>query len=278
MTTASVALSGSGFLFPCHVGSLCAFDKAGIEITELAGTSGGAMIAAIRAAGIEGELLQEIVDDLETENFMEFNWRALFQLGISLGRNIERELKRHLKGKTFSQMEIPLHIVTTDVKTGQPFIFNKDTAPDFPVWQAVRASIAIPFVLTPVRNLGYYGDEFADLMLLDGGMVNNMPVGVLDKSASDYVFGVHLIDSMTKAEKAAPFGYGKLAMRLVSIMLGAQEALHLDKYDHSDDNVHIIKVDTDGLIDFGKELTDKEKAATFNEGFQETFNTLASLL
>lgn len=278
MTTAAVALSGSGFLFPCHVGALSAMERAGIELTELAGTSGGAMVAALRASGIDCDTLKEIVEELDTGDFMKFNFRALFKLGLSLGKNIEQELKTHLRNKTFSQMEIPLTIVATDVTTSRPFVFNSFTTPDFPVWKAVRASIAIPFVLTPVKDLEFYGPEYENLMLLDGGMVNNIPVKYLNKENSDYVFGVHLVNSITEAEKAAPFSYSRLALRLVSIMLGAQEALHLEAYDKEDDNVNIIKVDTDGAIDMGKELSYQEKATTFNLGFQETFNTLATLL
>lgn len=277
MSTAAIALSGSGFRFPCHVGALTAFQRTGVEIKELSGTSGGAMVAALAASGIAPDVLQEIVNDLDTSNFMSFNWSALWKLGFSHGKHIEAELKRHLQYKRFRDMEIPLSIVSTDVRTGNPMVFSTKNTPDFPVWQAVRASIAIPFVLTPVTGLGRYGKEYENLYLLDGGMVNNIPVSLLDLDAVDKVFGVHLIDKDPKATANAPFKLGSLAMQIVNLMLNAQEELQIASVDKPEDNVHIIKVNTNDLLDFGRELTDKEKDDMFNAGFTEALGMIGSL-
>lgn len=276
MTTASVAFSGSGFRFPAHLGALTAIERTGHEIVELSGTSGGAMVAALAAAGFDSDVLYEIVDELDTENFMSFNWTALLSLGLSKGKNIEKELKTHLGNKQFRDMSIPLNIVATDIRSGKPFIFNKENTPNFPVWLAVRASIAIPFILTPVKNLKLYGEDYENLFLLDGGMVNNIPVGLLDKNKADFVYGIHLIDKDVKAESQAPFGLGSLAMHIVNIMLNAQEELQIQVANDKEDNVHIVKVNTNGLLDFGKELTDKEKTDLFNEGFTSTLQYLGS--
>ena len=278
MTTASVALSGSGFRFPAHVGAMMAFDRAGIEVVEMSGTSGGAMISALYASGIDADLLNEIVHDLDTGDFMQFNWSALWKLGFSNGKSIEKELKRHLGKKTFRDMKIPLNLVATDVRSGEPFVFNLENSPDFPVWQAVRASLAIPFVLTPVTNLGKYGAQFQNLFLLDGGMVNNIPVALLDPTKADKVYGVHLVDKDTKQTAPKAFGLGTLAMQIVNLMMNAQEELQIARADKVDDNVHMIPVNTHDLLDFGRELTDREKVDLFNAGFTAALGTIGETI
>ena len=87
-----------------------------------------------------------------TTNYTQFTGFSLFKLirngGLSSGDVFEKWVDKHLKGKTFSQMNIQLHVVATDVKSGQPVIFNQENTPNMKVSKAVRFSMSIPLVFS----------------------------------------------------------------------------------------------------------------------------------
>ncbi|MFT7005564.1 MAG: NTE family protein [Colwellia sp.] len=142
-------LAGGGTRLPAHLGVLQALNKLQIQFDNIVGVSGGSIIASLFASGLSIEEIKEIA---LTTNYTQFTGFSLFKLirngGLSSGDVFEKWVDKHLQGKTFSQMNMKLHLVATDVKSGKPVIFNQDNTPHMKVSEAVRFSMSIPLVFS----------------------------------------------------------------------------------------------------------------------------------
>lgn len=153
-----LVLSGGGARGFAHIGVLRVLERHGVVPHVIAGTSMGAILGALYAAGHRAEELFEIADDL--------GWRDLIDLSLSAGllkgEKLHDFLEEHLP-ETFEELEIPLAVTTTDIETGEQAVFLEG-----PLVSAVRASACYPGAFEPVR--------FHGRTLADGGIVNNLPV------------------------------------------------------------------------------------------------------
>jgi len=142
-------LAGGGTRLPAHLGVLHALSKLGIAFDNIVGVSGGSIIASFFAAGLSMDEMKKIA--LST-NYTQFTGFSLIKLirngGLSSGDVFEQWVDNHLQGKTFSQMDMELHIVATDVRSGKPVIFNQEKTPNMKVSEAVRYSMSIPLVFS----------------------------------------------------------------------------------------------------------------------------------
>ena len=214
-----VAFSGSGFKFPAHVGALLAIQDAGYTPVEMAGTSGGSIVAALAACGMSPQDMRVLTLSRDWSDMLTFSpWALLTSMGYCSGSNLLEWLKDQTHGRTFADLDVDLVIVASDVTSEQPFVFSKSTTPNTLVAVAARASASIPYVYAPV--------VLGPAMLMDGGMVDNIPVGRL---AVDEVprLGVQLVS------KAVPFGPGghsilDITPRILDLMLSANENVHVD--------------------------------------------------
>lgn len=172
----SVALSGSGFKFPAHLGGLKAIQDSEREIVEISGVSGGAIVGGLLACG-------RTVDEM-TKVMMTKNWAPLYRFnpvnllskgGMVEGTAVYEYLLEETRGKTFKEVDIPLHIPTTDLTTGEEFVFSCENTPDAEVALAIRASIAIPGIFCPAR--------YEHRVLVDGVVINSLPLGHLKEEA-----------------------------------------------------------------------------------------------
>lgn len=142
-------LAGGGTRLPAHLGVLHALNELNIQFDNIVGVSGGSIIASLYASGLSIDEIKKIALDT---NYTQFTGFSLFKLirngGLSSGDVFENWVDRNLNGKTFSQMDLQLHVVATDVKSGKPVIFNKDNTPNMKVSKAVRFSMSIPLVFS----------------------------------------------------------------------------------------------------------------------------------
>ncbi len=172
-----------------HIGVLRALEEAGIEANVIAGTSIGALVGAVYAAGR--------IRELEAE-FRRFDWKTIGSMfdpvfprsGLINGRKIEGFIKSHLPARTFDELPIPFRAVATDLGTGHEVILA-----DGDLLSAVRASISVPGILTPVNHDGR--------ILLDGGLVNPVPVSVARALGADIVIAVDLNHDIVSGRSAA---------------------------------------------------------------------------
>ncbi|MDX2367396.1 MAG: patatin-like phospholipase family protein [Colwellia sp.] len=158
-------LAGGGTRLPAHLGVLHALKKLQIQFDNIVGVSGGSIIASLFASGLSIDEIKEIA---LTTNYTQFTGFSLLKLirngGLSSGDVFEKWVDDHLKGKTFSQMNMQLHLVATDVRSGRPVIFNQENTPNMKVSEAVRYSMSIPLVFS--------FKPFGKHLLVDGSILS----------------------------------------------------------------------------------------------------------
>ena len=133
-----------------------------ISITEVSGTSIGAIIAGMYATGMSAEEMQEAFSGINYRMFFDGN----IDLGVFGGKNIKTRLTWIFGKKKIEDCDIPCSIIAWNLHTGEEKIFRKGSLVD-----AVRASMSLPWIISPY--------EIDGNMYIDGGIVNNLPVDVL---------------------------------------------------------------------------------------------------
>ena len=141
--------AGGGTRLPAHLGALKALEQLNISFDHIVGVSGGSIIASFCAAGLPLKKMKEIALNTDYNQFRGFSLIKLIRHGgLSSGDIFERWVDNHLQGKTFRDLDKNLHIVATDISTGKPVIFDKNSTPDMKVSLAVRFSMSIPLVFS----------------------------------------------------------------------------------------------------------------------------------
>lgn len=218
MGQVALAFSGSGFKVPAHVGALEAILMSGHKVVELSGTSGGSIIAALYACGMDLSEMKTLSMTEDWSRFLSFDMSALIRGSYCSGTELYEFLLKKTKRTKFKDLKIPLKVITSDVSNNTPFTFSKETTPDATVALAVRASASIPFVYSPVK--------YEDKILVDGGLVNNIPVDRLDYPG--YKLGVQLHSNYpnqrTQDELRWPW---KMVSRLLNLLIDSSENTHI---------------------------------------------------
>ncbi|MEA3345292.1 MAG: patatin-like phospholipase family protein [Chloroflexota bacterium] len=174
-----LALSGGGARGLAHIGVLKILEREGIPIDFLAGTSMGGMIAAGYASGLDAERLeQEALRIGRLSHLIEFFDRILLtKPGLFEGQRVQRYLVEWLGDMTFDDLRTPLALVAVDLERGEEVILKSGS-----VVEAVRATISLPGLFAPFRLNGR--------LLIDGGVLNNLPAGVVRGMGADIVIAV----------------------------------------------------------------------------------------
>lgn len=204
-----LALSGGGARGMAHVGVLKALEEKNIPIDYIAGTSMGSIVGGLYATGMSPEDLEWAIKSVDWDDALkpspkrklkdyqqkqeEKDYFADLEIGISKDgaksgtglagdHKVMLELQRLVgtfNEQDFSQFPIPFRAVTTDLNEGEPYVIGHgDLA------MAMRASMAVPLVFGPVKHHGR--------MLVDGGMLNNLPVNVVKEMGADIVIAVNI--------------------------------------------------------------------------------------
>jgi len=187
-----------------HIGVLEVLEKEDIPIDMIAGTSMGAMIGALYAVGKGVSQIKELVLDLGARRFSFLADPALPKTGLLRGRKIENVLRSVIGNTEFGELRIPFACVATDIDSGEEVVIERG-----PVWRGVRASGSVPVMLTPVRLEGKY--------LVDGGLVNPVPVSVLKTMGADFIIAVNVIPHRSIGAAKEPNIFG-IVMQMVYII------------------------------------------------------------
>jgi len=214
-----LVLSGGGARGLAHIGVLKALRELHVPIDCIAGTSMGGIVGAVYATGAP-------VDEMEAK-VTAIDWKPVFQdrpdrrlmterrkreetgylarpevgfrdgavqfpRGVLYGQNIEQVFAdlayRGEDVSDFSQLPFPFKAVATDIATGTPYVLDKGSLP-----KAMRATMSVPGVMAPVEIEGH--------LLLDGGLVENLPVDLARKICADVVIAVNLGTPLLKASE-----------------------------------------------------------------------------
>ena len=162
----NLVLSGGMARGVAHIGVLKALEEAGLEVKAISGVSAGAIVGTFYAAGYTPEEMLKILKATK--------WLRIFRLRVpkkglfSLSR-AEREMRKHLDCERIEKLGLKLWICATDFLEGKPIYFSQGE-----LMPILLGSCALPGLFEPVRYDRY--------LLIDGGVVNNLPVEPLKKS------------------------------------------------------------------------------------------------
>lgn len=145
-----------------------------MKIDMIAGSSMGALIGGIFAAGHDISRLYQLAAAFKRKYYLDF---TIPKMGFVSGNRVKELIKVFTKGKNIEELDMPVAIVATDLYEGKKVVFKKG-----PVSDAVRASIAIPGIFVPVKLDGK--------LLVDGGVIDRVPVSVVKEMGADIVIGV----------------------------------------------------------------------------------------
>jgi NTE family protein len=181
-----LALGGGAARGLAHIGVLEVLAREGIPIDMIAGTSAGAAIGVLYAQGKSAAEMKEIVAQWDWKRRAQLIDLALPKTGIIAGKRI-KELLRQIMGEVkFSDLKLPVSCVATDIITGEEVVINQGS-----VLEAVRASTSVPVIFSVVRWKGRY--------LVDGGLVDPVPVRVLKGMGADFIIAVNVMPRLTGA-------------------------------------------------------------------------------
>lgn len=159
-----------------HLGVLQALEEKGIRIDYISGCSIGALIGALYCSGMPVVEIIDLAVGMEPWEWIDI---SVPKKGLVQGRKLEQLIKKLTKGKKFEQLEIPLAVVASDLSTGERVIMDTGY-----VYEAVRASVAIPGIIAPFEQDGR--------ILADGGLVDPVPVDLVKRMGAEYTIGVNL--------------------------------------------------------------------------------------
>ncbi len=214
-----LALSGGGARGAAHIGVIRRLEELNIPIDYIAGTSMGAIVGGLYASGLETSEIESIILGLDWQsalkdegkrsdrsfrrkrdddlNLIKFktrlkNGKPNLPKGIITGQNVSlllSSLTKHVSNiRDFDSLNIPFRAVATNIVTGDDVVLSSGN-----LAKAMRASMSIPAILTPV--------EIGDTYLVDGGVSNNLPINVVRNMGADIVIAVDITSPLFNREQ-----------------------------------------------------------------------------
>ncbi|MFV9505575.1 MAG: patatin-like phospholipase family protein, partial [Oscillochloridaceae bacterium umkhey_bin13] len=218
-----LALSGGGGKGSAHIGVLQVLEELTIPLDLIVGTSAGGAAAILYAAGMGLDTIREV--------FCNHALRRIAhpdptRTGLIGQRRREEVFSRVLGDRTFDDLHMPCAVVAADLVSGQAVVIREGS-----LVEAILATTALPPVFSPVVR----GDQ----VLVDGGIINNLPVDVAQQLGANRVIAVELSDAAAAFSLMVPNDDSPLARlllapqqlniagRALSVLINHATALHL---------------------------------------------------
>ena len=262
-----LVLSGGGAKGIAHIGAIKVIEEAGIPIDYVVGTSMGSIIGGLYAIGYTPEQMDSMVRKQDwgyllsdrisrnQKNMAEREVDEKFVISVPFSKTAIQDVTGGLiKGQNiadlfseltlgyhdsinFNKLPIPYACVSENIANGKEYVFHSGV-----LSTAMRASMAIPGVFTPVR--------LDSMVLIDGGVVNNYPVNVAKKMGADIIIGVDVQSELKPANELE--NAGAILGQLIDLMGQENYLKNLEET-----NVH-IKVNVKGYsaASFSKSAVD----------------------
>ncbi len=282
-----LVLSGGGAKGLAHIGVLEEIEKTGLQIDYIGGTSMGAIVGGLYAAGYSSKQIKEIVQKIDFTSLLqdqfprnalpffekEFGEKHAFALpvtksgiqlpkAVSKGQNVLDLLTYILSPvdsiKDFSKLPIPFFCIGTNVENGKEVLLEKGFLP-----LALRVSGAFPTLLNPV--------ELNGKLLVDGGVANNFPVDVMKSKGVDFIIGVDVQKGLRNRHD------------LTSAVAILNQIVSYDVYRESKDRLKILDLHIQpdisdfSVVDFNRADEMIVKGAEIGKQYSKTFDSLAEL-
>lgn len=278
----ALVLSSGGARGLAHIGAIEELEAQGYSITSVAGCSMGALIGGVYAAGKLKEF-REWMQTINRKKMLELTDFSLSLNHLAKGNRIIEAIMEFVPDVDIQDLPIPYCAVATDLKAGREVVFNKGS-----LFKAIRASISLPSFYEPMR--------YDDMVLIDGGVMNPIPLNRVKRHAGDILVGIdvsgrnyeeqwdrmHGLTQRQKRDKTwktrildmmipdnIEFNYFSVLSRTSSLMI-RQNSLLMEKL-MKPDLIVDIQMSNYGTFDFDK----SEKLITI--GRQKTAKAIASL-
>ncbi len=182
----ALALSSGGARGLAHIGAIEELEAQGYHISSIAGCSMGALIGGVYAAGKLNEF-REWMKTIDRKKML-----GLIDFSLSLnhlvkGKRIIEAIMEFVPDMNIEDLPIPYVAVATDLKAGKEVLFNKGS-----LFEAIRASISLPSFYEPVQR--------DDMILIDGGVINPIPLNRVKRNAGDILVGIDVSGHDYKAQ------------------------------------------------------------------------------
>ena len=200
----ALVLSGGAARGFAHVGVIRVLEREKIPLDLIVGTSVGSLVGAIYADKKNSFELEWVAFALEERDLFDYTFISPTQ-GFVRGERLEDFVLKKLSAREIEQLKLPFVAVATDLQNGEVVVLQSGS-----VARAVRASSAIPGIFIPVAYQGR--------LLVDGGVLNNVPVDVARKMGAEVVIAVDL----GGARKSAPVSNIFDAMVQSLYLMGAE--------------------------------------------------------
>lgn len=169
-----LALGSGGARGFAHLGVLKALKDANIPIQMIAGSSMGSLVGSLYCAGQDIDHMYTLARTFKRKYYLDF---TVPKMGFIQGKRVKEYIRLFTHRKNFEDLDIPFSVVATDLYTGEKVVFDSGDVAD-----AVRASISIPGIFVP--------EKIDERMLIDGGVIDRVPVAVAKEMGADIVIAV----------------------------------------------------------------------------------------
>lgn len=273
---------GGGVRGLCYIGAVKALQEYNIKLDSIAGSSVGAVFAALYAVGYSADEIKDLFLDFNFNMFRDININ-IFNTDISLSKGeifhewLREKIGTKVVGKNaykeqkirFKDIEKDLQILTLDINTNTPYIFSKETTPDEEIAFAVRVSAGLPGLMKPL-NLG-------DSILVDGDLIKSWPAWKIYESlntSKTRLLEFRLEGSRESNDIKNPMDY--LSSIINTIWYLSTENV-FNEYSKNDRYDYIV-IDTKDLILFDFSIDKSEKENLITKGYETTKKYLSESL
>ncbi|MFV0247567.1 MAG: patatin-like phospholipase family protein [Tenacibaculum sp.] len=282
-----LVLSGGGAKGLAHIGVLKLLEQSKVQIDYIGGTSMGAIIGGLYAAGYSAEQIEGIVEQTdfmfliqdqvsrEHKSFFTKQYGEKYAislpvnkgniglpLSLSKGQNALNFLTELLAPvdqiDDFSKLPIPFFCVATNIETGKEIVLKKGSLP-----LALRASAALPSLLNPVDINGE--------LLIDGGVINNFPVDVMKSKNLDLIIGVDVQSDLLDKSKLSSVS---------SILLQIMNLLTYQNHQHKTEHLNISlkpNISQYSILSFDKKKEILNEGIRAAKPYKVVFDSIAKL-
>jgi NTE family protein len=229
----ALVLGGGAARGFAHVGVLRVLEQEKIPIDLIVGTSVGSLIGALYAEERNSFELEWTAFQLEKDDLFDYGvLNVVTGMSFAAGDRLEKWLTEKIKVKNIEQMKVPFAAVATDLNWGTKVVLDRGS-----VARAVRASSAIPGVFPPVQHMGK--------ILVDGGVVDNIPISVAREKGVDLVIAVDISENLGNTD----------IKNVIDVVLQATNIMFALNVDHSKRGADVLvtpKIGDVGMLDFGQ--------------------------
>ncbi len=185
-----ISFGGGAALGLAQIGIIQVLEESNILLDAISGTSIGAVIGGLWAAGISGKQMEEICSEFDSAfKMIKLVDISVPKQGILSGKNVLQFLETHLQDIAFNELKIPFRAVACDITTRTEIVIKTGK-----VSESIRASAAIPGVFAPI--------QVEDKILVDGGVVNPLPVSVLSAEGIKKIIAINSMPSSNTLMKS----------------------------------------------------------------------------